>query len=310
MNRIFKSMGILLLCSALLAPPAAAQTRGRSNNPAQKNQPAQTRPSTQPGTTGGATSRPGNSGTSTNRPGNSGNSNIRPGNMGQGSQPSVRPGSSNNRPGNSGNKPGNVGNRPGNTPPPNGGSIGGQRPNYQPAPPPRPQGGYGPQHPHFPPAPHSWHRPTPPPSWRPPSAWRTFNSILGIALGTSLNISLNTLIHNGYTVSQYGTNTIYVNNVPMLNMMWPNAVMYYNNVGGLCGSRFIYTSQFYDMTRYNSVYATLVNTYGSPYSFQNNASGIEATWWGTNNQFITLSYVTQYTPSGTIAYYTTLSFGI
>lgn len=110
-------------------------------------------------------------------------------------------------------------------------------------------------------------------------------------------------------MSHYGDNSVFVNNVPMLNMMWPDAVLYYNNAGGLCGSRFIYGSGFYDMTRYNSVYATLVSTYGSPYSVQNTASGIEANWWGTGNQFITLSFAPQYANTGAVVYYTTLSFG-
>ena len=140
-------------------------------------------------------------------------------------------------------------------------------------------------------------------------AWRPFRTILGIALGATINNSLNYLLRNGYVASLYGNNTIYVNNVPMLNMMWPNAVMYYNNMGGLCGSRFIFSSGFYDMTRYNSVYSSLVSAYGPPFSVQNTASGIEATWWGTGNQFITLSFYPQYTASGSVAYYTTLAFG-
>lgn len=307
MKRIFRTVGILLLCGALLAPVADAQTRGRNNDAAHKAAPARTRPST-----GQATSRPSNSGQTS-----------RPGGQQPGSQPGSRPGGqqpgSNNRPGGQqpgsqpGNRPGNPGSngyRPGgSTPPPGGGAIGNHRPNYQPAPPPPGPGHAGPSRPNMPPPPPAWHRPAPPPSWRPPRGWRPFGSILGIALGTTINLSINTLINSGYTVSQYGNNSVYVNNVPMLNMMWPDAILYYNNMGGLCGSRFIYSSRFYDMTRYNSVYASLVSTYGSPYSIQNTASGLEANWWGTNNQFITLSFQTQYNNMGNVGYYTTLSFG-
>lgn len=96
----------------------------------------------------------------------------------------------------------------------------------------------------------------------------------------------------------------------MLNIMWPDAVLYYNSIGGLCGSRFIYVSRFQDMTRYNTVYASLVSIYGVPYSVQNTINGIEANWWGTGNQFITLSYGPEYNSVGILGYYTTLSFGI
>lgn len=154
-----------------------------------------------------------------------------------------------------------------------------------------------------------WARPTPPPSWRPPVAWRPFHSILGIALGATINASVNLLINSGYAVQQYGNGVVYVDNVPMLNLLWPNAILYYGSGGGLCGSRFMYSTNFYDMTRYNSVYALLVNQYGAPFSVQNTGSGLEAHWWGTGNQFITLAYAPQYNSYGGISYYTTLSFG-
>lgn len=294
MKRFFRTVGIVLLCGVLLAPAVDAQSRGRNNNNGtQKSAPSHNNsaPSNQ------STPRPGNSGQGS-RPGNSGQGN-RPGNSGQG-----------NRPGNSGqgNRPGNSGqgNRP-NSPNP-GGPVGANRPNYNPTPRP-PQHGAGPQRPNMPPTPPHWYRPTPPPSWRPPTVWRPFNSILGVAFGSTLRMTINALVNSGYVVSQYGSDALYVADVRMLNMFWPDAVLYYNNVGGLCGSRFIYTSRFQDMTRYNSTYATLVASYGSPYSIQNTSAGIEANWWGPGNQFITLSYGPEYTPAGSVAFYTTLAFG-
>lgn len=302
MKRFLINASIFLLCGALAIPAVSAQTRGRNNNSGvKKTTPAATRPSVnQPAT------RPGNSGsTPAVRPGNNNNNNNRPG---------AQPPQGNNRPGNqppqgNNNRPGNQppqgNNRPGN----NGGFIGGQRPNYKPAPPPPPpHHGSGPSRPNMPPV-QPWFRPTPPPAWRPPSAWRSFNTILGVALGTSINLTINSLINSGYNPSVYNSNSVYVNNVPMLNMVWPDAILYYNNRGGLCGSRFVYTTYYQDMTRYNSAYASLVSIYGSPYSMQNTASGIEANWWGTGNQFITLSYSPVYTSGGSVAYYTTLTFG-
>lgn len=90
----------------------------------------------------------------------------------------------------------------------------------------------------------------------------------------------------------------------MLNMMWPEAFLFYNDLGGLCGSRFMYPTSYYDMSRYNNTYASLVGAYGQPVSIQNNAAGMEATWWGTGNQFIRLSF-----GSGAGGWVTTLSFG-
>ena len=167
--------------------------------------------------------------------------------------------------------------------------------------------GHRPTHiPHF----AGWHRPAPPRHWRPAPNWRPFRSILGITLGTGFNISLNFLNNNGYNVNYYGDNTIYLRDVSMLNMLWPDAVLYYNNGGGLCGSRFVYSSGYYDMNRYNMAYASLSNTYGMPASIQNTSSGVEVTWWGVNNQFVRLSYESNYAQNGSLNYYTTLSFGV
>lgn len=157
---------------------------------------------------------------------------------------------------------------------------------------------------------YGWYRPTPPAYWQAPPAWRPFSSILGVALGTALNITVNALINNGYTVTSYGNDNVYVNNVPMLNMIWPDAVLFYNNMGGLCGSRFVYSTPYYDQGRYNAAYASLVGGYGAPMSIQNMANGgIEATWWGTGNQFIRLAYQASYAQDGSLRYFTTLSFG-
>ena len=289
------------------------------------------RPQQRPGNSGQLNStrpqqRPGNSGqlNSTRpqqRPGNSGQINgTRPGNMGQGSSRpnnNFRPGSSHgnnhNQKPNGGsnfrpdNKPGNF--HPGNNHP-GGGPVHGPEHGYRP---PRPHHqnfyGPGPVRPYMPPR-FAWHRPAPPSYWRPSPGWRPFHSILGITLGTTLNLTLNSLINSGYTITSYGTNSIFVQNVPMLNMMWPDAELFYNNAGGLCGSEFIYSTPYYDMNRYNSTFSLLTGTYGQPISIQNTSSGMEAMWWGTNNQFIRLAYMSDYAQNGSIRYFTTLSFGI
>jgi hypothetical protein len=95
----------------------------------------------------------------------------------------------------------------------------------------------------------------------------------------------------------------------MLNLLWPDGVLYYNTAGNLYGSQFMYSTPSWDMSRYNQAYAMLVNNYGSPISMQNTGNGVEVTWWGSNNQFITLSYAPEYAYNGTLRYFTKLSFG-
>jgi len=96
-----------------------------------------------------------------------------------------------------------------------------------------------------------------------------------VTLGTAFNLSINALINSGYTVSSYGNNQIYLSNVPMLNLMWPDAIMYYNAAGQLYGSQFVYSTPGYNMNQYNMAYTSLTSAYGAPYSLQNTASGIE-----------------------------------
>lgn len=331
MKRFFKTVGMLLVCVALLTP--TVDGRGRNNNGESKSPQTSHSQQSRPGNMGRPThgsTRPGNSG-SVNRPNNEA---VRPGNNHRPDN-GYRPGNNggnNHRPDN-GNRPGNNG---GNHRPDNGyrpGNNGnnhrpdnGYRPGHNGGNNHRPDNGYRPGHnnwnnpgrpnhpehwgqrPHHIPHFAGWHRPAPPRHWRPAPHWRPFRSILGITLGTGFGISVNALINNGYNVNYYGDNTVYLSNVPMLNMNWPDAVLYYNG-GGLCGSRFVYSTGYYDMNRYNMVYTTLINNYGMPVSVQNTAAGIEATWWGTGNQFIRLGFQSDYAQNGSLRYFTTLSFG-
>ncbi|MDE6108959.1 MAG: hypothetical protein K2F72_01575, partial [Muribaculaceae bacterium] len=150
-----------------------------------------------------------------------------------------------------------------------------------------------------------------PPAWRPAPHWRPIRSVLGVAFGTALGMSINYLVNGGYTVSGYDNNMVYLSNVSMLNYIWPAANMYYNAGGGLAGSQFVYYTPRRNMKRYNAVYRDLVRTYGSPYSVQNLAGGGRAaTWWGTDGQYITLNCGTDLAGNGSSYFYTTLSFGM
>lgn len=258
---------------------------------------------------GGNSSRPDNNyrpGGSNSRPDN----NYRPGGSSSRPDNGYRPGGNNHRPDNN-YRPG------GKTPPPQSHRPGGYRPGgsyTRPTPPPPPRHDrycYHNTPPYRPYMPYNrpWRRPTPPPSWRPYYGCPTFNSILGVTLGTALNLSLDYLFNSGYSILGYGNSEVYLSNVPIYNYTWPTATLYYGTGGGLQGSEFVYSSPGYDISRYNALYSRLVRQYGSPVSVQDTYGGVTATWWGYNNGYITLSFFNDTAYNGTSRYYTTLSIG-
>ncbi|MDE6854617.1 MAG: ABC transporter permease, partial [Muribaculaceae bacterium] len=178
------------------------------------------------------------------------------------------------------------------------------RPNHRPGTPPPPPRKHKHNYRHHVPFFGAYHRPVPPPHHYNCHGGPTFGTILGVALGTAINISLNTLINNGYNVSSYGNNVVYLTNVPQMNFYWPDAALYYNN-GILTGSQFTYATPYYDTSRYNSLYSTFISQYGYPASTVNNGHTMSATWYGPSNRFVTISFTSQYGNN----FYTTLSFG-
>lgn len=332
MKKLVQTVTAFLLAFAMIAAPAAdAQTRGRGGNSTSSGATAPNRPSNNGGNRpshsanrpGHSTSRPanpssGNQGNA-NRPSGGGQSgSSRPGNSGESH---FRPGNNN---GNHGNNTGGNHNRPDNNHPGNNNNHyrpannhgHGQQPPQQM----RPQG-HGPQHwqgPSRPPMPprHDRHfhhhvpffgtfsRPVPPPRWHYAGGGPTFGTILGVALGTAIGASINALVNHGYSVSSYGNDVVYLNNVPQMNFYWPDAALYYTN-GVLTGSQFTYPSGFYDMSRYNSLYNTFSMQYGMPVQTVNNGGVISATWYGAGGRYVNLSFNSNYAGS----YYTTLSFG-
>ena len=259
--------------------------------------------------------RPGNNNQGVTRPGN--NNNL-PGNNNQGYRPDQnnRPGQGVNRPGNSGQRPG-ANNRPANRPATSDNRhFGGNRPAPRP-----PMNNFGPNHrpTHMPPPPPSrpyrpvyghthYHRPVPPPpTFRPRYHFNPLQAIVGFTFGTALNVSLNLLNNSGYTVDGYANDCIYLSNMSALDMLWPDATLYYNN-GYLTSSSFSYSTPYYDLSRYNAAYARLANMYGAPVSVSN-GGGVSATWWGYDNRYITLSVQAMQSLGGGLRYYTTLVMG-
>ena len=152
------------------------------------------------------------------------------------------------------------------------------------------------------------YRPMPPRGWRPARPLPIIRGILGLTFGTAINLSLDYLFNNGYTVDGYTNDIVYLRNVPALNYIWTDAALYYGN-SGLDASSFYYSTPVYDLTRYNSVYNSLVATYGVPVAINNTVNTMSATWFGGNNGYITLSFGAN-TMNSRLRYLTTLTFGL
>lgn len=153
-----------------------------------------------------------------------------------------------------------------------------------------------------------WQHPRPPRGWRPAPGLPTIGTFLGLTIGTALDASLNYLWVNNYGVLSYDNSAVIVQNVPMMNFMWPQGRLMYNN-GLLYGSQFYYPTVYYDPGRYNSIYNSLCYTYGAPVAAAPLSPGGYATWYGANGGFITLRLEPVVAPNGAVEYYTILSLG-
>lgn len=289
----------LAACMLVVSPVVEA----RDNAPRATGRPSssQSRPSS---SRGGSTAPRGNASggrpsTSTPRPGTPNGSATVPRPGGQ-AQPS-RPGSS-GRP--------NTASRPGTTNRPSGPSVapgGPGRPGHGPAM--RPPVMQPAPRPYRPVLPIHYARPVPPRSWRPVYGCPTISGILGIAFGTSINLSLDYLYGGGYSISGYNNNTVYLTDINAFNYMWPDATLYYGP-SGLTYSQFYYSTQYYDLARYNAIRASLIAQYGSPVSVTSQpGGGYVSTWFGYNNSYITLSFGQDAAVGGGNRFFTTLTFG-
>lgn len=312
MRRFIRTLSIAFICGILVVPVVEAQRQPGTNG---------SRPST---TTGSSARKP-----SANRavPQRSGNSNS--GKV-SGSRPSYASGTANHAPSvsrgtNSNRNRGGYDATPphGNSPstaPQHGGRPSNGHGNAAPKPHSNNQHGHShhaPQHrpprvvpparPHRPPM-RPYARPLPPPSFRPYRGCPVINGILGLSFGTTLSISIDYLYNNGYSVDGYGNDCVYLRNVSAMSFVWPDAMLYYTS-GGLATSRFSYSTSYYDVSRYNRLYGTLVSQYGNPVDFQSINGGYVATWFGYDNGYISLEYGRQYSSGGSMRYYTTLTYG-
>ena len=209
-----------------------------------------------------------------------------------------RPGNDKHRPGYGPiNRPGNNHFRPNHRP----------GPNYRPGRHPRPVVVAPPRRPGRP-VMRPYYRPVPPPAWRPGPRFPIIRTILGISLGTAINVSLDYLYGNGYAVDGHNNEMVYLRNVPQLNLYWPDATLFYGPNGGLIGSQFMYSTTAYDMARYNAAYNMLCNQYGPPAMLERPNGGYLATWFG-NNSYVRLEFQSMASVGGPLRFFTTLSFG-
>jgi len=150
------------------------------------------------------------------------------------------------------------------------------------------------------PAPLRYYRPVIPAHYRPYYGAPVIDRILGITFGTLFDVSLDYLYTSGYYIDGYQDNIVYLRDVSMLNLLWPDVMLSYD-AGRLANAQFVFASTYRDRSRYNRIYHDLSAVYGPPISVE---SGI-ATWFGGNTTgYVTLSMGTDYG-----RYYTTLSIG-
>ncbi len=165
-----------------------------------------------------------------------------------------------------------------------------------------------PHRPHRP-VPRPWHRPVRPHYWRPAPHAPLLSTMLGVAFGTALNLTINQLVNNGYNVSGYNSNTVYLVDVNQAGYLWPDATFYYNN-GYLDRSEFFYTSPYPDTYRYSMLYNSFTNSYGMPVNVVNTPAAMSATWFAPDRGYITLQYGNGKLVSVPGRFVTTLTVGI
>lgn len=299
MKRLLRILLTIALCTVVSNPQMEA--RGRNNNGGNNSETPQRQQTHSRSKRGGNSSHT----TTNSRPNNS-----RP-NTGK-----VRPNNNNGHPNINNGRPGNHGNHIGNQ----SASHGKDRPANGHGPKPPTHNNMRPSHithvphhaphrPMLPPPVHYCPPPPPPPHFRPAPRAPRFGTILGIALGSAITYTIQELINTGYYVSGYTSNAVYVNDAVMLNVMWPNSTLFYNN-GRLAGSEFVYSTQHNDTARYYSVYNSLLRNYGAPVSTSMlPGGGMNATWFGYDGRYVTLQYAGAIASDGIFRYYTTLSFG-
>ena len=117
------------------------------------------------------------------------------------------------------------------------------------------------------PAPLRYYRPVIPAHYRPYYGAPVIDRILGITFGTYFDVSLDYLYTSGYYIDGYQENIVYLRDVSMLNLLWPDVMLSYD-AGRLANAQFVYASTYRDRSRYNRLYHDLSAVYGPPISVE------------------------------------------
>ena len=139
-----------------------------------------------------------------------------------------------------------------------------------------------------------------PAGWHPYAGAPVIDRILGIVFGTLYDASLDHLYYNGYFIDGYADGIIFLRDVPMLNLYWPDVMLNYE-YNRLVNAQFVYHTTGYNTSRYNRVYRSLCRIYGTPVC----SDGMTVSWYGGNSTgYVTLSLTGSYGD-----YYTVMSIG-
>ncbi len=153
---------------------------------------------------------------------------------------------------------------------------------------------------HRPAAPWAWYRPMIPVGWHPYAGAPIIDRVLGLVFGSLYEASLDHLYYSGYFIDGYADGIIFLRDVPMLNLYWPDVMLNYD-ANRLVNAQFVYYSDHYDTSRYNAVARSLSRLYGPPVL----RDGMTISWYGGDSRgYVTLSMVNSYGD-----YYTTMSIG-
>lgn len=150
-----------------------------------------------------------------------------------------------------------------------------------------------------------YYRPAVPASYRPYYGAPSIVSILGVDFGTLASSALNFLYYKGYEIDGYYDNVVYLRNVPLLSFTWPDVMMSYDPYSGFNYAQFVYSTPYYDLSRYNRIYRDLCATYGQPIGY-NGGSSMCISWYGGDGR----GYVTLNLSNEGDRYYTSLSVGL
>ena len=146
-----------------------------------------------------------------------------------------------------------------------------------------------------------WYRPVIPAGWYPYAGAPVIDRILGITFGTLFNTSLDYLYYNGYEIDGYADHIIYLRDVSLLNYIWDDVMLCYDDYDRLVNAQFVFRSSYYDNYRYRRIYNNLCRVYGTPIT--SDSRGIS--WYGGNST----GWVTLSTHDNLGNYYTTISIG-